>query len=451
MTRKLTYVLMMAIALALFLWGTYRQATRVNVNMTSVDQSAYMEYSKGIAQTKFQYPGDRNRMPIYPGLMSFFYKDGMSDQDFFERGKLVGVGIGLLSLGVIYLVFRQIARPIDALTGTLVATFTVIAYKAPYFQAEVLYYAIGLVLFYLLLGLMRNPQPRSAALAGLVGGIAHLTKASVIPAIVLAALLLIGRGVFGNGGRQHDTPPSAQRRQRLRAVLQHLGYVAIFLGCFLLVVYPYIRTSKERFGQYFYNVNSTFYVWYDSWEEAKAGTRANGDRVGWPEMPEEQIPSLQKYLREHSPAQILARFTLGLREMRSRIIRSYGYAEFLMVYVIALIALTIQNKALRARLSLRHGRPFRLLLILGYFLGYTLLYAWYTPIAGGNRLILSLYLPAMLMMLGALSDAQDHDSGFDLFGVRIAASIISPAVLLFLAAYVLVVYPLRISSMFGGG
>ena len=34
------------------------------------------------------------------------------------------------------------------------------------------------------------------------------------------------------------------------------------------------------FGQYFYNVNSTFYIWYDEWGDAIKGARAHGDRVG---------------------------------------------------------------------------------------------------------------------------------------------------------------------------
>ena len=35
---------------------------------------------------------------------------------------------------------------------------------------------------------------------------------------------------------------------------------------------PYLSTSKRVFGQYFYNVNSTFYMWYDDWPHASVGT-----------------------------------------------------------------------------------------------------------------------------------------------------------------------------------
>ena len=60
---------------------------------------------------------------------------------------------------------------------------------------------------------------------------------------------------------------------------------------FLAVEYPHISNSKRIYGHYFYNVNSTFYIWYDSWDDVMQGTRVHGDRVGWPDMPEDQIPS----------------------------------------------------------------------------------------------------------------------------------------------------------------
>ncbi len=444
-------MILLGLTIVLFIWAAKRQSVRVNTDRYSIDQSAYMDYAKGMAQTNLQFVGGRNRMPIYPGLMSFFYKQGMSDEDFFERGKNVGIVIGLVGLAVAFLVFSRVSKPMDALTGTLVAMFTVFAYKSPYFQTEVLFYAINLVLFYLLLLLVRNPQVRTAVLAGLVGGAAHLTKASVLPALLLAALLVVAHGAVGLWRRNYDADAPPVDRSPSRYVLDHLFSVTVLLGCFLLVIFPYISTSKERFGDYFYNVNSTFYMWYDSSDEVKQGTRAHGDRQGWPDMPEEQIPSLRKYVREHSIGEILERFTRGLLDLRNWIIRSYGYAEFLLVYVIALMLLFIQNKSLWPSHLLRRVHPLVLIFVLGYFLGYTLLYAWYTPIAGGDRFILSLFLPAMLVIIWALSYAQNLDLGFNFFGRRISASSVSPAILLFLTAYVLTVFPLRVSTMYGGG
>lgn len=125
--------------------------------MDAGNQGAYMEYAQQIARTNFQFVGDRNRMPIYPGLLAFFDGEGMSDEEFFERGKNVGIVIGLAVVVVAFLMFRKVSEPVDALVGTLVATFTVLVYKSPYFQAEALFYGVNLVLFGLLLSLVRQP------------------------------------------------------------------------------------------------------------------------------------------------------------------------------------------------------------------------------------------------------------------------------------------------------
>ena len=81
----------------------------------------------------------------------------------------------------------------------------------------------------------------------------------------------------------------------------------VFAMAFLVVLSPYLLNSKRVFGHFFYNVNSTFYVWYDDWPAASQGTYRHGDGVGWPKMPAGEIPSMGKYLRGHSAGQIAAR------------------------------------------------------------------------------------------------------------------------------------------------
>ncbi len=447
MRKTPALMLLSGLTVALFVLAAGRQGVHVNTDMTLIDQSAYMNYAKAMVRTDYGFVGGRNRMPLYPGLMSLFYEQGMSDDDFFERGKKVGIAIALVGLAVALFIFSRVSKPLDALTGTLVAMFTVFVYKAPYFQTELLFYAVSFLLFYLLLSLVREPRLRTAALAGLVGAVGHLTKASVLPAILLAALLLLVRGAAFRRQRV-ATPDDSSRSRR---VLNHVGCAAVLLGCFLVVIFPYIQTSKERFGHYFYNVNSTFYVWCDSWDEAVHTTAAHGDSVGWPDMPEDQVPSLRKYAREHSLGEALKRVTVGFFSLCYIVVRSYGYAAFLVVYMIVLALLFAQNESLRPPLLLRRVHPCTLLFILGYFLGYTLVYAWYMPIALGNRFILALFLPAMLMFVWVLAHAQDHDLSFSCFGRRVSASSVSPAVLLFLIAYMLTVLPYGLSTKFGGG
>ncbi len=168
----------------------------------------------------------------------------------------------------------------------------------------------------------------------------------------------------------------------------------LLVGLFFLVtVYPYIRTSKQVYGQYFYNVNSTFYMWYDSWEEARQGTRAHGDRKGWPDMPPEEIPSLSRYLDEHTPAQMVGRLTNGADKIFENVLHSYGYQGYILIYLLVLLA------GLIFRRIQYHDSPsfdaFQLFFVFAWFGAYFLLYAWYTPITEGVRLILAQYMPVM--------------------------------------------------------
>jgi hypothetical protein len=448
MRRFAMPLVLVLLALALFVWGAKRQDMLVNTDMRS-DQEAYIYDAKAMAQTNFQYIGGRNRMPVYPSLMSFFYTEGIPNEDFFRRGKTIGILIALVVSSVVLILFRQVSSLLDASVATLVAMFTVFAYKAPYFQTEVLFYGINLTLFYLLLSLLKKPGIQIAALAGITAGIGHLTKASVLPALFLAGLCLFLRGVMCFKCRYNvanlDSPPSAKARH----LLAHMCYVIVLLGCFLVLVFPYIRTSKERFGQYFYNVNSTFYIWYDSWEEVEQGTKAHGDRRGWPDMPEDQIPSFKKYVREHSLRSIAGRFARGLIRLTSVVIRSYGYAEFLAAYVIAAALFFGQNFGW-TRSVLSRTNPCVLLFIVGYFLGYILLYAWYADIAAGNRFVLSLFLPALLIILSLFSRVQSDKLSFVCFGRKIPAFVTSWFVLFFLFAYLMIVFPHRVSTMYGG-
>ena len=450
MKRQFLLGIGFVLAAAVFIWGANSQSSLVNTNMQEMDQSAYLDYARNLAETNYTFVGDRNRMPLYPALMSLSYKPGIPDDVFFDRGKKLGIVIALLGLLFTYLIFYKVSNKLHALTGTLVAAFTVFVYKAPYFQAEVLFYPIGLLLFYLLISFISKPNVKTAALAGIVGGIGHLTKASVLPAVLLAALVVFVHGVILQWRQNRDADITDTEPQDSFTLWKVISTIIILLFCFLVIVFPYIQTSKVHFGKYFYNVNSTFYIWYDSWEEAELGTKAYGDRQGWPDMPAEDIPSLKKYLSEHTLGDVANRLLCGFCGIQERTFQSYGYVEFMIVYGIALILISYQNKDMWLNLFSQQEFPYVLIFVMGYFLGYLLLYAWYHPIAGGNRFVLSLFLPALLLITRMLSYAQEYQLHFSILDIKVSASSVSVFVLIFLISYLIVVFPNRISTMFGG-
>lgn len=372
--------------LAVYLLGAVHQGFRVNVDMRRTDQSAYMEYARRMATSDYAYVGGRDRMPIYPFLQSLLYRPGLSDEEFFRRGKIFNIALSVVLLLLTYLLLRKWIEPLAAGAIVLVSAFTVFMFKAGHFQCELLFYFLNLLLFVLCIENLLRPTALRAGVLGLVAGLAYLTKASVLPALVLFALCYtsahIVRRDSESGGRLGSEP---------RAVLRVLVVGLVFL----LVVAPYIRTSKRVFGRYFYNVTSTFYLWYDSWEEVERGTKAHGDRIGWPDMPSSKVPSVCKYWREHSFAQIAQRLANGAGTVLSVAWASYGYLKYAAVYALSgLLYVLHHRKRVAEALSDRAARAASAFVIL-YFAGYFLLYSWYAPIADGNRLTLSLFLPGL--------------------------------------------------------
>jgi len=449
MKRTILIIAAVVVILTLFLWGTYHQGLNVNIKISRADQWAYMEYAQALQQSNFKFVGDRNRMPVYPALMSFFYKEGMSFEVFHRYGIVVGGTIALVVAAVAFFIFHKVSSLFDASIATLVTMFSVLAYKAPYFQADVLFYGITLILFYLLISMIRRPRIWTALLAGITAAIGHLTKASVLPTILLAGICVLMCGSMDNKCQKNGGEREPTRRSRTKYFLTHFLYVLILISSFLVIVFPYIQTSKKIFGRYFYNVNSTFYLWYDSWDEARNGTKAHGDRVGWPDMPEDQIPSFQKYIREHSIEDIGNRIVKGSEEQWDRIIHSFGYAEFLAIYGFLILIIIGQNlNWFRSVLS--RTSPSLLLFLLGYFAGYIFLNIWFTPLADGTRFMLALFLPALFILLSLISRAQSDDLRINFFGREFPISIVSKIVLLYLIVYLIFFYPVRVTNMFGG-
>jgi hypothetical protein len=167
--------------------------------------------------------------------------------------------------------------------------------------------------------------------------------------------------------------------------------LALVIVIFLALVFPYIATSKRVFGSYFYNVNSTYYFWCDSWEEAKAFSRASGDRVGLPKLPPEQVPSAAKYWREHSIGDIASRLLGGVIGRLTHNARLDGYWKYGV-----LLALMVAGLAFYRReqfVELVRARFFLALFLFLFFGSYLALFAWYERIANDARFLLLLFLP----------------------------------------------------------
>jgi hypothetical protein len=439
-----TVILVAGIFAGLYWYGAYQQMTMVNTNMDRVDQSAYMRYASDLYKSGYTYIGNRNRMPVYPFLQSLFYHPKLKSETFFQQGKLRNLILSIIILAGVALIFFRNFKTLHALNSILILAFTVFIFKAGWFQAELLFYFLNFVMFYLMWQLLHRPTYILAFLAGVTAGLAHLTKASILPGLIIwlvVASLQHLWNLFRNRRQVGESLETFLIKSRL-AVVPLVGLV------FLATVFPYIQTSKRVFGSYFYNVNSTFYMWYDTWKEATKGTKAHGDRVGWPDMPPEQIPSMSKYLHEHSVIQIGLRFVHGAQAVMDQVVHSYGYFKYITFYTgLLLLASAWQWK--RAW-KLVQANLFLILFAVIYFVAYFLLYSWYAPIVSGNRLILAQFIPLLFAVSAGLQTLLG-DRHIKISGVKIGAlTAINLAVLCILVVDIFFILTMRVGHMIGG-
>lgn len=339
------------------------------------DQNAYLGYARHLAESHYTVTEDRNRMPVYPFLLSLNYRPGMSDDEFLDRAQIFTVNLSIVLLLLLFFIFRKFFPPLYAI-GLLAATaFGVFVYRAGKAQAELLFYFVSFCAFVLLLEMFVKPRWWLALLAGATIGLAHLTKASVLPALGIWAI------VFG-----------AQILYNFRAQpWRQLGVLGLVLAAFFAVVFPYIQTSKRIYGSYFYNVNSTFYMWSDSSTEGYEFLRDHADKDQWRALPPDQLPSFRKYWREHSVAQIVERIGYGARHLLTKNMRLIAYYKFVVALFAAAAILSLWARRQARNLFVRN--PFGALFCLLFLAGYFVLYAWYVALVNDARFVLSIFLP----------------------------------------------------------
>jgi len=288
-------VLLAAALLALgafYVLGATEHARVMNTARARADQSGYLWDAVAMHRnwqgTQDELIGERNRMPLYPGFLALSYDPALSPDEFFERAKQLNIRLSLVLLLVIALVAHWRLPTAWASAFTLVVAFGYFIFKAGYAQSELLFYTLLFLAFLAQAHLLRGGMQRRDAVVALLGGVlaalAHLTKAAALPLVGLFA------GVFfvtEIGFFFADPAPTPDRvtPSRTTRVLRRGGLLVLFLGAFLLTLYPYIANSHRVFGHYFYNVNTTFYIWYDDWPAASIGTYQHGDGVGWPDLP----------------------------------------------------------------------------------------------------------------------------------------------------------------------
>jgi hypothetical protein len=368
-----------------------QHAIKLNYAPIFTDQDAYLTFARNARLANFNYTGDHNRMPGYPFLQGLFYRPGMDDAAFFWQGKMINIGLSILLLGLLLWVFSRYMSSLEAMLLTGVIAFSLYIFKAPYFQAEILFYFLFCLLYIFLIRMLQKPTLKLAAATGAVAGLAHLVKASVPPALALFGGVYLVKELAGwiRLLRSADRP-----REQVNSGLRRLAAGGLVVVCFLAVIFPYIRAMKAQFGSYFYNVNTSIYIWYDDNFQATDAEDIYHFTQGIPaQLSPDQIPSLRNYMRTHTLAQILSRVEYGLREQANNILSPFSVTAFHLSLLAFLILAVLADPG--AVKDLVQRNRYVVLFACLFFIGYLATFVWYSPISPERRFTYGLYIPLL--------------------------------------------------------
>ncbi len=381
----------LALVACIYICGAWRQGVELNLSETAGGQAPYFSQAARIAEDGItNYLGDRNRMPAVPAILSWFYQD--DGATFFSQSKSVTIVTSLIALAGLNFLFLSSLPRASALLALSIAAFAVFLPKASFVQAELLYYALFFVAWLLMCRVLYRPKIATAIVAGLVAGLSYWVKASIPPMLIVFLFASLGavflrRQTADKENTEHEGHFSSR---------ETLMSATVVMAVFFAVVSPYLLDNKERFGHYFYNVNSTFFMWCDSWKEARSFADQYDISEHYPEAPVEVIPSIARYARTHSLSHASARLAYGFKTLTKQFL-SAGYGRYILALAVACLVLGFQHRKRFRELGEAD------LVVAGFtFLvvaGYVTVYAWYAPVAFGDRFVLSLTLPILFAEL----------------------------------------------------
>jgi len=222
---------------------------------TEADQAAYLAEASKMRARDYDYGGGRNLMPAYGAVLSLAYADGLTKHEFLNCAQIFNVNMSIILLLGLFVLFRSFFDDLYSFALLLPTAFVVFLHLAVFAQAEVMYYFIFFCSFLLFLKMLVKPTWFIAIGAGLFAGLAYLTKAAALPALAIFSMVFAA-SIFWKARGEHQTA---------KPTMQRFALLALLLASFFAAVFPYIQANKKIYGAYFYNVNSSFYAWSDSW------------------------------------------------------------------------------------------------------------------------------------------------------------------------------------------
>lgn len=384
-----------------------KHSNEINIDLTVSDQSAYMSLIKEARRLDFNYTGDHNRMPLYPFFQALFYSLDMDDSALFEQGKEYNLILSIVLLIILFIVLLRLFGLFRSYLLVIIIGFSIFIFKAPYVQAEILYYSLSALSFVLMLMMLTRPTWLRSIATGIIVGLAYLTKGTILSSLPLFTLLYsVQLVLFGVQEKINHN------KERLKIFTQKAAHLLVVLVLFAVVIFPYAQALKQRFGHYFYNVNTTFYIWFDDWQMAVEEEAKHNFVDQWPShLTDDELPNLRNYLREHSFQQISDRFVSGFEgQFRNIFNRPFSVTNYWISYLVILMVGILSNFDQFRKFVKSNWVP--VLFVMLYFTGYLSAFAWYDPIADGRRFTYAVYIPfliAVFLVMRELIKNQTRD------------------------------------------
>ena len=422
-SRRSTWLLttllgaVLALAVAAFWHFATATAHRINIHPQNPkrihDQTIYLEHAAAWKRDGVRHTFPRQHMPGYGALLAPFMRADEGITDFFWRGKTIAITLSLAAWLALIPVLRLALPWTESILIFLAAGFLLFVFRAGYYQPELLFNTLFLLSLILLLKMLAHPRLGLAVAAGAAFAATHALKASMSAAL----------GLFIAASAVRFLMTGLRGQWRLAAT--GLAIAAVVPAVFLSLLSPYLVTSKQNFGSYFFSAHTRYHMWVDTHEASRAlvAMKVESQRPGLDETRlrnnaedyeanrphfddwrEHGLPSPARYFREHSLRQVAATWLDTADRQLDRIKRDYlGLTRFLHGLVGALIAACVLNWRETARLVRRHW------LVIGTYLafvgGYFVVYVFYAKIGMGPRLILTLAMPVIFGLAFALWQA----------------------------------------------
>ena len=342
------------------------------------DELAYIDHVKTIGLSdNFWYLGDRNRMPLFNYLLFLFYDSTLDEQSLYERLQLANIILTiLLNSTFFYLLKKYFSSTLLALITNTFILFLPLGAFIGEVVVESTYYAFFSIFLLVFFNIKDRHEPRYFIIFGFTAAILYFFKATGLLIFIISIMYLLVRNLNRNN-------------------IKNIFYS---LSTFFATTSPYLIENYIKFNKnIFYNVNTTFYVWYDSWEQVESGTKKYGDRVGWPDIDESLIPSASKYLQSHTVNEIIERLFFGIKSFLQNyfIPGSNGFVFFLSIVLISLLNYFIfKNRKKSSKKNIKFEMKY-ISLLLSFLLSTSF---WYSYIADSVRFTILLFIPIYILI-----------------------------------------------------